>query len=383
MKTFIANACRVLIALWSCRRSCLMLSLCLLLIVSIGFDTPGRAIRMELARLEDYPYHDEAERLRAEGKYGEALQVTEAGLVDLKGPERQRLLEKDRHIRSDRDAWSRRGRDVLRGAITGEGSNPESAGGALALDLFVIGDVRDLVIQSARGIGGEDVDEIVVALSAVGIATTALGPGGDGAVAVAKLMRKAGALNDHLASVLIKQVDRARATGDMSRLRGTLDDMVSVALHLPGNTGRRILSQIDDPADLRRLADYLRQNPRGAFALQVSGDEGLRLVLRGSEDAGRALAMASHKGGRGLALLRRLGPRAFRTHPLQGLLKALYKGNLQTALRSLDRFANILIAFALALGILSALRIRSRVRKTLIEGRSDTAHANVTTAEGG
>lgn len=60
-----------------------------------------------------------------------------------------------------------------RGFITGKPEDVASAAGMLTGDLFVFGDVRDVVRESWRGMRGEEVDTLVLGLAGTGIAVTA------------------------------------------------------------------------------------------------------------------------------------------------------------------------------------------------------------------
>ena len=50
------------------------------------------------------------------------------------------------------------------GAMTGEPYDTASFLGSLSLDFFVIGDIRDLVVQGWKRASGEEADEIILAL---------------------------------------------------------------------------------------------------------------------------------------------------------------------------------------------------------------------------
>src|SRR2546423_8870827 len=88
------------------------------------------------------------------------------------------------------------------GAVSGRGDSLESLIGAVAADFFIVGDVRDLVIQGGRYVLDGETDQVVLILSGVGLATT-LAPEVDWVPAVLKAARKAGALSRGLADSII------------------------------------------------------------------------------------------------------------------------------------------------------------------------------------
>lgn len=59
------------------------------------------------------------------------------------------------------------------GFVTGDTDDLASFSGTLAGDLLVVGDIRDVVIQGQRLAAGEEADQLVLGLAAVGLAVTA------------------------------------------------------------------------------------------------------------------------------------------------------------------------------------------------------------------
>ena len=60
-----------------------------------------------------------------------------------------------------------------RGFVTGKPEDVASAAGMVTGDLFVFGDVRDVVREGWHGLRGEEVDKLVLGLAGTGIAVTA------------------------------------------------------------------------------------------------------------------------------------------------------------------------------------------------------------------
>lgn len=67
----------------------------------------------------------------------------------------------------------RQTKEFLTGAITGEGNSTASISGSVVADFTVVGDVRDLAIETKHYMADEPVDELVAGLSAVGLALSA------------------------------------------------------------------------------------------------------------------------------------------------------------------------------------------------------------------
>src|SRR6185503_17788781 len=73
----------------------------------------------------------------------------------------------------DTEASSSRAASFARGFVTGKPEDAASAAGMLTGDLFVFGDVRDVMREGWHGLRGEDVDKVVLGLAGTGIAVTA------------------------------------------------------------------------------------------------------------------------------------------------------------------------------------------------------------------
>jgi hypothetical protein len=83
------------------------------------------------------------------------------------------LIDKTQAEERDAQAPSSRIASFARGFVTGKPEDAASAAGMLTGDLFVFGDVRDLVREGWHGLRGEAVDRVVLGLAGTGIAVTA------------------------------------------------------------------------------------------------------------------------------------------------------------------------------------------------------------------
>jgi hypothetical protein len=83
------------------------------------------------------------------------------------------LIEKTESAERNAAMPSSKAASFARGFITGKPEDVASAAGMLTGDLFVFGDVRDVVREGWRGMRGEEVDTLVLGLAGTGIAVTA------------------------------------------------------------------------------------------------------------------------------------------------------------------------------------------------------------------
>jgi hypothetical protein len=193
------------------------------------------------------------------------------------------------------------------GLVTGTADDVASLSGTVAGDLFVFGDIRDVVREGKHLATGEDVDRLVLGLATVGLAVTAATYVSVGGVApvragltMVKDARKVGRLGEGLTLwagrsarevVDAPMLQRAVANGSVLR---------------PGETVRAIKAayRAEKAGSLVRLAKDVgrvgeKAGTRGAL-------DTLR-IAQGPKDVARAARLAESKGGQTRAIIKILG----------------------------------------------------------------------------
>jgi hypothetical protein len=384
--------------LWQSKWGFVRLVIAATLLWAFAADSGARLARLQLAAMPGYDFIGAATALQSEGRYGEALQILDAGLDDSAcQPSRASKVGAADHasasskstgvgadtassgtasgdctamlalrdqITQEQASWLRKAKDAGIGAITGQGQSLERLIGAVTADFFLIGDVRDLVIQSAKQLIDGDSDELILLLSAAGVVTT-LAPEIDWAPSVLKAARKAGALStkmgEHLVALLKggKKAEAAAVMGDVA----TLSKRAS-----PGGAVR-LMRHLDSPDELRTVAAFVERQPRGAFALASTGRAGVDTLIEQGAAADRLIVKAASKGERGAAFLKTPAARAMlRPHPLLGIAKGFAKGTIPTlalrAIESMDAkawwFIPLLAAWVFVEGAVIVGRFRAR-----------------------
>ncbi len=164
------------------------------------------------------------------------------------------------------------------GALTGEPADLASLMGSLSLDLFVVGDVRDIAVQSWKQLHYGTGDAIVLALSSVGLATSIV-PEIDWAPAFLKWLKKSGALNVRLLSVMQIESRKALRTGDFKRLTAITENIGRVGMQLGPGPLRGALMSVETADDLATLARASKTNARDTYVLTaLFGTQGIRRV---------------------------------------------------------------------------------------------------------
>jgi len=193
------------------------------------------------------------------------------------------------------------------GLVTGNADDVASLSGTIAGDLFVFGDIRDVVREGKHLALGEDTDRLVLGLAAAGLAVTAATYISVGGVApvragltLVKDARKVGRLGEGLTRWAGRS---AREVVDAPMLQRAV---ASGSVIRPGQTMTAIRAafRAEKAGALVRLAKDVgrvseKAGARGAL-------ETLK-IAEGPKDVARAARLAESKGGQTRAILKILG----------------------------------------------------------------------------
>jgi hypothetical protein len=201
----------------------------------------------------------------------------------------------------------RAARDFAGGFITGETGSLSGLAGAVTGDMVGYGDLRDLWREGQKRARGEQADELVIGLAAVGLAITAgtwatIGSAlpARGGITVVKAARTTGRLSKPLAASLTRMtadvVDKSAVRKALSAA-GRLDlgeaRMAVQSAVRPGAAGR--LKALSNDA----AAVYARTGHRGAMQTLA--------LAENADEVGRAARLAAAQGPKTRAILKTLG----------------------------------------------------------------------------
>ena len=193
------------------------------------------------------------------------------------------------------------------GLVTGNADDAGSLSGTVAGDLFVFGDIRDVVRESKHLVMGEDTDRLVLGLATAGLAVTAATYVSVGGVAplragltLVKDARKVGRLGEGLTEWAGRS---AREVVDTSVLQ---DAVSSAAVTRPTQTVSAITAafRAEKAGGLVRLAKDVGRVSEKAGA---RGALDTLKIAEGPEDVARAARLAEASGGKTRAILKLLG----------------------------------------------------------------------------
>jgi hypothetical protein len=193
------------------------------------------------------------------------------------------------------------------GLVTGNADDAGSLSGTVAGDLFVFGDIRDVVRESKHLVMGEDTDRLVLGLATAGLAVTAATYVSVGGVAplragltLVKDARKVGRLGEGLTEWAGRS---AREVVDTSALENAVS---SAAVTRPTQTVSAITAafRAEKAGGLVRLAKDVGRVSEKAGA---RGALDTLKIAEGPEDVARAARLAEASGGKTRAILKLFG----------------------------------------------------------------------------
>jgi len=193
------------------------------------------------------------------------------------------------------------------GLVTGSADDLASLSGTVAGDLFVFGDIRDVVREGKHLAMGEDTDRVVLGLAAAGLAVTAatyvslggMGPARAGLTMV-KDARKVGRLGERLTEWAGRS---AREVVDGPMLQNAV---ASGSVLRPGQTIGAIRAAFRTEkagALIRAAKDVGRVGEKAGLR---AAQDTLR-VAENPKDLARAAQLAESNGGKTRAILKLLG----------------------------------------------------------------------------
>lgn len=196
----------------------------------------------------------------------------------------------------------RSARNFGAGFVTGQPEDLAGLSGAVVGDMMVWGDIRDASREGWKLARGEAADELILGLSAVGLALTAGTYATGGAslpvragITLVKVAGRTGRLSAALARSLTRAV---RESVDVAALRRLGNPAVADAAALKG------MVRVDRLAVLARMLDDVAVTQ--AKAGTRAALEGLKVADNG-RDLARVARLAEAKGGQTLAILKTLG----------------------------------------------------------------------------
>ncbi|MCG6872361.1 MAG: hypothetical protein LJE84_08720 [Gammaproteobacteria bacterium] len=207
-----------------------------------------------------------AEQLAADGDLAEARMLARFVLEHPQLGDVDAARALDARLTGELESFWGQARRFAQGAVSGEPRDTASLLGTLSLDLFVIGDIRDLVVQGGRELNDGSGDDLILALSAVGLVTTLL-PEVDWAPALMKAFRRAGAFSARFLHTLKGMARTALKQRRFGKLRRVAEDFGKTVSRLGPGPAMGVMKNVDKTGDLARVARAAARDPVGTYVL--------------------------------------------------------------------------------------------------------------------
>lgn len=157
-----------------------------------------------------------------------------------------------------------------RGFITGQTDDAASLAGAAAGDLIGWGDVRDLARESWHALSGQDVNQLLVGLSAAGLAVTAwtyMSMGAAAPVREGVSVVKAAGRTGRLGKGLVESAGRTIASGKAEKLGLAMADLGAVQGKAGTRAAIRGLRETENLAEISKLKRLANVKGRKTLAV--------------------------------------------------------------------------------------------------------------------
>nr|WP_207148689.1 hypothetical protein [Lamprobacter modestohalophilus] len=297
---------------------------------------------LAISRINPVP---EVEVLVSEERYAEAADYLEFFLnydYVRNDPAAQALYSEIEEIRN---SISYQASKLGEGLIAGTSDEGIGKAAGVITDFFVIGDIRDLTAQGVNWVKGEDVDEVVAALAAIGVVATAaqvasaaatVGSAGaaapaaagstavKGGVTILKSAKKLGKLPPWLGKTLVNSAKTVKKTKSLDSVADLFSDVYRLA-RTPG--GLNLLSKTTDAASLRRMAKAAEAfGDSTATLYRIGGKTFVTAASRAGQLGTDSIKLASTYGAKGLRTLDKIGPTRFIKYSARAS-KIAYKGD--------------------------------------------------------
>ena len=290
-----------------------------------------------LVHIDPIPH---TEKLVVEERYAEAEEYLSFFMNEpyvKENPKAQLLLKL---IQKKRNSSEYKTEKFIEGIVKGKSDEDIGRISAIASDFLVIGDIRDLSIQGANYANGKEVDNLIVALSSLGLLATATTVYSAGATApvktsisVLKYGKKVNKIPLWLQESIIKYAKVAKETKSLDKVNTLLQPISKLYNKVGLNQTLNLLKISKNSKELKALANFSsRFGKKSPVLLLATNNRALHYATAMPNVSTKSFIHASTYGEDGLKGLKKLGEAKFmkRVGFYANLSKTTYKGNLNS-----------------------------------------------------
>ncbi len=233
-------------------------------------------------------------------------------------PEAIELLEYIKEIREDNEYKTQK---IVEGILIGKSDELHGQVAALISDLFVFGDIRDLTIEGYNYLSNNEVDEVLVALSTIGVVATSMSIVSGGTtttikpiISFLKFTQKSGKLPKWVGAYIVNLAKNVRKSGNLKDIKiffTNIHDLISFT-GLKG--GVKLLSKTSDLKSFNSSIFFAKQFGKNSSVLfRIVGNDVVSIYKNISKKgiSKRVFLFASTFGKAGIKRLDKIGEKRF------------------------------------------------------------------------
>jgi len=288
-----------------------------------------------LVRIDPIPH---TKALIAQEKYVDAAEYLDYFMAFdyMKDNTQAKALQAE--IAQKRNSLSYLSEKVAESFRTGTSDELLGQASAIGLDFLLIGDLRDLALEGSHYYNHEEVDEVMVALSTVGLVASAstLFTLGSSAVAksgvsVLKLAQKSKGIPTWLSKYLVRESKQIRKSTNIANIKPLFTTLDTLRKEVGLKDTLNLLSKTQNFKELKGMAKLAkRYGNKTATLLTLSNKKLLTHAKQLSKVDTKTIALASTYGSSGFVHLIKGGEKNFikTTKRLRAYAKVGYKGEV-------------------------------------------------------
>lgn len=243
--------------------------------------------------------------------------------------EAQKLLQQ---IKNKRDELSYQTSKLLEGVMYGISDEPIGNTSAIISDFFLFGDLRDLTIQAIKYSKDEEIDEIIIALSTIGViasATTYMTMETTApakvAISTLKIARRSNKMPPWIGKYVKNTLPLIKETKSIKPISKLLDNVSSIKNQNNLAQTIEILSKTKSLSSLIKVSKISAKfGDKTSMLLKLGGNNSINLLDSLKYYPKSTIILASKYGENGLKAILKLGTKRF----LLRVAKTGYKGNM-------------------------------------------------------
>ncbi len=242
------------------------------------------------------------------------------------------------HIEKVRSSNEYQTDKIIEGVLEGKSDETMGQFSALISDFLIIGDIRDLAIQGKHYLSNEKVDNIIVALSGIGLvasASTVYSFGATtpvkGTVSFLKYGKRLNKLPPWLNKALLKESKVVQKTKSLDSINKLFTPITKLYEKVGFKATLDLLHQSKNLNHLKGILKFsTRFGKETPTLLRVTNNQAIAYAKAMPNIDKKTFLYASTYGKKGVKGLKKLGKTKFltRTKNLANLSKTTYKGNL-------------------------------------------------------